>query len=102
MEGFHSWPEAREKLPEVGFLSDNHRHMFYVKAYKEVSHSDRDVEIILFKRKMMKYWEEKYGTPCEFGRQSCEDLAKELCIEFNLSACEVMEDNENGAVVQII
>jgi len=102
VEAFHCWPEAKDILPEVAFLSDRHRHIFYFKAYKDVEHNDRDVEIILLKRKMMTHLHNKYGVPCEFGRQSCEDLAEEMCREFQLTACEILEDNENGAVVQVV
>jgi len=42
VEGLHNWPAAREVFPEVGFLSDLHRHMFHIEAKKEVFHDDRD------------------------------------------------------------
>lgn len=99
VEGFHNWPEAKELLPDAAFLSDRHRHIFKVKIWKHVTHDDRDVEIILFKRKVLKFLNKKYGTPCEFGRKSCEELAREICFEFECSAVEVLEDGENGAVI---
>jgi hypothetical protein len=37
----------------------------------------------------------------EFGAKSCEMIAIELINEFNLSRCEVNEDNENGAIVTV-
>lgn len=101
VEGFHNWPEAREVFPEVGFLSDRHRHMFTIKAVKAVTHTDRDVEIIMFKREMEAYIESKYGRPAEFGRCSCEDLCQELLTQFDLAEVEVLEDGENGARVQL-
>jgi hypothetical protein len=36
------------------------------------------------------------------GAKSCEMLAVELIEKFDLSSCEVNEDNENGAVVTAI
>lgn len=105
VEGLHNWPEAKQKLPEVAFLSDLHRHMFSIKCQKAVSHNDRDVEIIMFKREMMQYLYSKYKykseipNVCHFGRKSCEDLAEELVNKFDLMSCEVLEDNENGALV---
>ena len=30
VDGLHSWPAAKEVFPEVGFLSDMHRHMFHI------------------------------------------------------------------------
>lgn len=106
VEGMHCWPKAAELLPEVGFLSDNHRHIFHIVAKKKVSHSDRDVEIILFKREMITWLYEMYGVQagpdahykwCKFGAMSCELIAEELLKQFDLEYCSVLEDNENGA-----
>ena len=52
IEGLHNWPEARQILPEMGFLSDMHRHMFWISVQKKVTHDDRDIEIIQFKRQI--------------------------------------------------
>ena len=98
-EGFHNWPGC--PLPEVSFLEERHRHIFHVKAYKPVSHDDRDVEIILLKRSMLLFistFGHLHG-PAELGSMSCEMLAKELINHFDLSQCEVLEDGENGAAV---
>lgn len=105
IEGIHNWPDAKKIFPEVGFLSDSHRHIFYICAKKEVSHDDRDVEIILFKRLILKYFHEKYNPkypevgPFKFGAMSCEMIARELLEEFQLEYCSVLEDNENGAEI---
>lgn len=99
VEGFHHWPEAKELLPEAGFLSDRHRHMFFIEVKKVVSHDDRDIEIILFKRAIIKHLQEAYGFPCEFGRMSCEEIAREILEAFACSSVSVLEDNENGAVI---
>lgn len=102
-EGFHCWPEAPK---EVDFLAHRHRHIFHIKCEVEVSHNDRDIEIILFKREVVDYLIRNYGqtnnletrtTWLEFGRMSCEDIAQDLIEAFNLSSCEVLEDGENGA-----
>jgi len=107
VEGFHNWPAAKDILPEVAFLSDRHRHIFFIECKKEVSHSDRDVEIIMFKRSILEYLLQAHGNHthgnrpyyllCEFGAMSCEMIAEELIKEFNLEYCSVLEDNENGA-----
>lgn len=103
VEGQHCWPEAREKIPQMGFLSDPHRHMFHIDAKAEVSHGDREIEIIQFKREIQDYFKRNYFNEelnmCDFGRKSCEDLAKELMEAYDLMYCEVLEDNENGAAV---
>lgn len=99
IEGTHCWPEARELLPEVDFLADKHRHIFQIKAKKTVDHEDRDVEIILFKRSINQYLEKVYGNPADFGRKSCEEIAKELVKKFGCQSVEVLEDGENGAEI---
>lgn len=105
VEGIHFWPDAAKYSIEVAYLQLPHRHMFHIKAICQVSHSDRDIEIILFKRKIGEYlknnyWSEGIGA-CDFGARSCEVLAKELVEEFDLASCEVNEDGENGALVTI-
>lgn len=99
IEGFHFWKNAPE---EVAFLKDNHRHLFVIRARKEVFHDDRDVEFILFGRKIKQYLIDKYGDIahcCQFGGMSCEMIAKELISQFELNYCSVFEDDENGAIV---
>lgn len=99
VEGLHKWPEASKIAGEdVGFLDHIHRHLFKIKLVKRVTHSDRDVEIILFKREVAAYLHETYGFPvCHFGRMSCEEIATELLTQFSCDEVEVMEDGENGA-----
>ena len=68
LEGFHCWPEAKEVFPEVGFLSDRHRHMFGFRCYAKVSHTDRDEEFILMQRKLKKQLRVTFGgSILEFG-----------------------------------
>lgn len=103
IEGLHNWPEARKVIPEMGFLSDLHRHIFHIEATKSVSHEDRDIEIIMFKRELEDYFKRNYFDAqinvCNFGPRSCETLAKDLLEAYDLDVCEVREDGENGAVV---
>lgn len=96
VEGFHSWPGA---FDEVAFLRERHRHIFVIRAIAPVYHDDRDKEFILFGRQVKQYLAEQYGEPCEFGAMSCEMIATELIRTFELTACEVFEDDENGAIV---
>ncbi len=101
-EAFHNWQGVKEALPdnpEIHFLFDRHRHLFFVTLEKHVTHDDRDVEIILFKRRVQNYLETKYGRPGELGSRSCEMLAEELLKKFDCEIVEVLEDNENGAKV---
>ena len=100
VEGLHNWPDARNVFPEVGFLSDMHRHIFHITMKKEVFHDDRDIEFIMFKRDvqdyLQKYYREDYR--CHFfGPKSCEMIAEELLKQFDCVYASVWEDNENGA-----
>lgn len=97
-EALHNWPDAKEKLPDVDFLSYPHRHVFAIQLIKEVSHDDRDVEIIMFKRQVEAYLTATWGK--NFGSQSCEMIAAKLLAEFDCDQVRVLEDNENGAVVK--
>lgn len=98
VEGIHCWPEC--PFGEVEFLRTPHRHVFHIVCVKQVTHTDRDVEIIMLKRQVIAALGDLYGTPCDFGRMSCEAIATKLVEFFGLSVCEVLEDGENGAVVQ--
>ena len=105
LEGMHNWPGAKDVFPEVAFLSDMHRHKWFITAKKEVFHDDRDVEFIMFKRDIIDYLLEEYYNndtrTHEFGAKSCEMLAKEIMESFNCNYVSVFEDNENGAEVYI-
>lgn len=83
---------------KTAYLKHPHRHQFHVKAYKRVTHNNRDVEFIQLKESMLAYvrstYEQSDPTP-----RSCEDMAEDFISMFNLSACEVSEDGENGCVL---
>jgi len=99
-EAVHSWPEC--PIDEVAFLRHPHRHIFHVTVKIEVSHDDRDVEFIVFKRKVNEYLEAFYSGK-DIGRESCEMIAKEIISYFSekysIHSVSVFEDNENGAEV---
>ena len=97
VEGTHRWPEC--PFEDVAFLRDTHRHIFSICASKEVTHDDRDIEIILLKRKIEAWIQDRYGKPAAFGAMSCEQIGEALLEHFDLSSCEVLEDNENGAKI---
>jgi hypothetical protein len=104
VEGTHNWPEC--PFDEVAYLRAPHRHVFFIKAYKEVFHSNRDVEFIMLKHQILQYLSELYydgrqGKLHVFGAKSCEMLAHELIKVFGLTKCDVSEDGENGSVVTV-
>lgn len=103
VEGVHFWPDAKTKLPEVAYLSSPHRHIFHVTVTKAVTHEDRDIEIIMFKRELQDYFQRNFFDTSlqlvNFGARSCETIAKDLVEAFDLDIAEVLEDGENGAAV---
>jgi len=92
-EALHCWPGCPHE--DVSFLRDPHRHMFHIRMWVEVNHSDRDIEFIRLKREVTKYLKGRYNL----GSTSCEMLAEELMDFADATAVEVMEDNENGGLV---
>lgn len=101
VEGMHRWKEAGDVFPEVKFLSDLHRHLFFIECEKEVTHSERDKEFLLFKREVTKYLSKYFDSTFDclnFDNMSCEAIAIELYRKFELDSCSVYEDNENGAI----
>lgn len=104
VDGIHRWEDC--PIEEVKFLRDDHRHMFHIKAYKGVSHSDRDVEFIWLKHEITEYlrlrfWDNQKRSHY-FGKRSCEMIAEELIKRFDLCKCEVNEDGESGAIVEVV
>ena len=99
-EATHNWPKVAEvlpDLPEIHFLQYPHRHIFHITLEQTVTHSDRDVEIILFKREVTNYLQDKFKG--DLKNWSCEMLAEHLIEFFGCHSVEVLEDNENGAKV---
>lgn len=94
-EAIHCWPEC--PIDDVSFLRSPHRHTFHVTARRPVTHNDRDVEIIMLKREMLR---DPVVLKYDLGRMSCEDLAEHFINSYKLDACEVLEDGENGAYLE--
>lgn len=93
-EGIHHWESCN--IDEVSFLKNNHRHIFHIKASRQVSSNDREIEILQLKKAISTYIKTSY--PEDIGCMSCEDIAEDLINTFDLSSCEVLEDGENGAL----
>lgn len=101
VEGIHNWPDANKLIPEVGFLSDLHRHMFHITVEKQVNHDDRDIEIIMFKRSINEFlirnfYDTKYNM-LNFKSNSCEMISLMILNHFNCTSVQVLEDGENGS-----
>ena len=103
-EGIHKYPAALTdpKLKDVEFLGYPHRHMFHFRVRVSVTHNDRDIEFILFKREL----ENLYQGTLNIDFQSCEMLAEDLTRYITLHypgrevEVGVSEDGENGAIIQ--
>lgn len=62
-------------------------------------HDDRDVEFILLKREVEQAIRDQNGVGTDGW--SCERWARHLVESLDLVRCEVSEDGENGAVVEV-
>ena len=111
-EGIHMYPAAATdpKLAtgdeyDVSFLGTPHRHIFHFKVYIAVTHDDRDIEFIQFKRWLEKCYSD--GT-LELNHKSCEMIARELNTTINArypgreTWIDVSEDGENGCFHKFI
>lgn len=97
-EGFHNWGTIPREHQEQ-YLKNLHRHIFHVTCKKSVEHHDRHIEFIQFKREIQNYCNSYLSTKRDIGNMSCEMIAQQLIVKFDLNYCKVMEDNENGAEV---
>ena len=108
-EGLHKYPAALDDPAlrtgdeyDVSFLGYIHRHIFKFTVKVSVSHNDRDIEFIQFKRWLQKLYEER---TLQLDFKSCEMIAEDLYRQINTRypgrAVEitVSEDGENGATL---
>lgn len=105
-EGVHCYPAAATdpKLKtgddyDVSFLGYPHRHIFHFRVEIEVTHNDRDIEFIQFKR----WLENLYvNNTLQLDYKSCEMIADDLYFQIAQKypnrnvRIEVSEDGENG------
>lgn len=103
-EGIHMYPAAATDpaLADVSFLGSPHRHIFHFTVGIQVTHNDRDIEFIQFKRWLEGLYSD--GT-LELNHKSCEmisdDLYEQIASRYpdrdiNIT---VSEDGENGATI---
>ena len=108
-EGIHKYPAALEDPAlatgdeyDVSFLGYPHRHTFHFKVQIQVTHNDRDIEFIQFKR----WLESLYaGDILQLDYKSCEMIADDLYLQINdkypgrFVVIDVAEDGENGCQI---
>jgi hypothetical protein len=87
-EGMHKYPAALTDPAlatgdeyDVSFLGYPHRHIFHFKVWIGVTHNDRDIEFIQFKRWLL-------------------NLYKDATISLDFKSCEMMSDDLYGIISQ--
>ena len=109
-EGTHKYPAALTDPAlatgdeyDVSFLGYPHRHIFHFKVWIGVTHDDRDIEFIQFKRWLEKLYAE--GT-LQLDYKSCEMMSGDLYDAISNKYpnrevwIEVSEDGENGSFIK--
>jgi hypothetical protein len=111
-EGIHKYPAALTDpnlatgdWDDVSFLGNPHRHIFHFYVRIQVTHNDRDIEFIQFKRWLERQFD---SGVMNIDYKSCEMLAEDL---INVIAARypdrpmevrVFEDDENGAILEYL
>ena len=111
-EGIHKYPAAATDPNlatgdeyDVSFLANPHRHIFHFRVWLSVTHNDRDVEFIQFKRWLERLYSGTQGV-LSLDYKSCEMMADDLYIQIATKYpgravwIEVSEDGENGALIK--
>jgi hypothetical protein len=109
-EGMHKYPAALTDPNlatgdeyDVSFLGYPHRHIFHFKVWISVTHDDRDIEFIQFKRWLENLYKE--GT-LQLDYKSCEMMSGDLYDAISNKYpgreiwIEVSEDGENGSFIK--
>ena len=109
-EGIHKYPAALTDPAlatgdeyDVSFLGYPHRHIFHFKVWISVTHDNRDIEFIQFKRWLEKLYAE--GT-LQLDYKSCEMMSQDLYDSISQKYpdrevwIEVSEDSENGSFIK--
>jgi hypothetical protein len=109
-EGMHKYPAALTDPAlatgdeyDVSFLGYPHRHIFHFKVWIGVTHDDRDIEFIQFKR----WLENLYSSgTLQLDYKSCEMMSGDLYDSISAKYpgrevwIEVSEDGENGSFIK--
>jgi hypothetical protein len=111
-EGIHCYPAAATDSNlatgdqyDVSFLANPHRHIFHFRVWLSVTHNDRDVEFIQFKRWLEQLYSSAQGV-LSLDHKSCEMMSDELYDTISQKYpgrevwIEVSEDGENGSFIK--
>jgi hypothetical protein len=111
-EGIHCYPAAATDpnlatgdYYDVSFLGTPHRHIFHFRVLLGVTHNDRDVEFIQFKRWLERLYSSEQGV-LSLDYKSCEMMSDDLYAQISQKYpdrevwIEVSEDGENGSFIK--
>ena len=109
-EGIHKYPAALTDPAlatgdeyDVSFLGYPHRHIFHFKVWIGVTHNDRDIEFIQFKRWLLNLYKD---ATISLDFKSCEMMSDDLYDMISQKYpgrevwIEVSEDGENGSFIK--
>jgi hypothetical protein len=109
-EGIHRYPAALTDPAlatgdeyDVSFLGHPHRHIFHFRVWIEITHNDRDIEFIQFKRWLENLYKDAI---LNLDYKSCEMMSDELFAVISNKYpgreiwIEVSEDGENGSFIK--
>ena len=109
-EGMHKYPAALTDPAlatgdeyDVSFLGYPHRHIFHFKVWIGVTHDDRDIEFIQFKRWLLNLYKD---ATLSLDFKSCEMMSGDLFDAISQRYpnreiwIEVSEDGENGSFIK--
>jgi hypothetical protein len=109
-EGTHKYPAALTDPSlatgdeyDVSFLGYPHRHIFHFKVWLGITHNDRDVEFIQFKRWLENLYKD---ATLSLDYKSCEMMSDDLYAQISQKYpdrevwIEVSEDGENGSFIK--
>jgi hypothetical protein len=109
-EGMHKYPAALTDPSlatgdeyDVSFLGYPHRHIFHFKVWIGVTHNDRDIEFIQFKRWLLNLYKD---ATLSLDFKSCEMMSDDLYGTISQKYpgrevwIEVSEDGENGSFIK--
>jgi hypothetical protein len=109
-EGIHRYPDALTNPAlatgdeyDVSFLGHPHRHIFHFRVWIEITHNDRDIEFIQFKRWLENLYKDAI---LNLDYKSCEMMSDDLFAVISNKYpsreiwIEVSEDGENGSFIK--
>ena len=109
-EGMHKYPAALTDPAlatgdeyDVSFLGYPHRHIFHFKVWLGITHNNRDVEFIQFKRWLLNLYKD---ATLSLDYKSCEMMSDDLYAQISQKYpdrevwIEVSEDGENGSFIK--